>query len=57
MNVILYYPLDPLRLRTTQNWLLTLFCYSLFIYLLAIFMQADPVQLQAGLNGGLLRTY
>ena len=29
----------------------------LFIYLLAIFMQADPVQLQAGLNGGLLRTY
>ena len=57
MNVIVCYPLDPLCLRTTQNWLLTLFCYSLFIYLLAIFMQADPVQLQAGLNGGLLRTY
>ena len=28
----------------------------LFIYLSAIFMQAGPVQLQAGLNGGLLKT-
>ena len=28
--------------------------YLFFIYFLAIFMQAGPVQLQAGLNGGLL---
>ena len=28
----------------------------IFIYLSAIFMQAGPVQLQAGLNGGLLKT-
>ena len=28
--------------------------YLFFMYLLAIFMQAGPVQLQAGLNGGLL---
>ena len=28
--------------------------YLFFIYLLAIFMQANPVQLQAGLNAGLL---
>ena len=27
--------------------------YLFFMYLLAIFMQAGPVQLQAGLNGGL----
>ena len=28
--------------------------YLFFMYLLAIFMQANPVQLQAGLNAGLL---
>ena len=27
--------------------------YLFFMYLLAIFMEAGPVQLQAGLNGGL----
>ena len=42
--------------KLASDAILLQFIY-LFIYLLAIFMQADPVQLQAGLNGGLLRTY
>ena len=42
--------------KLASDAILLQFIY-LFIYLLAIFMQAGPVQLQTGLNGGLLRTY
>ena len=35
------------------TFIMSLLFIYFFIYLLAIFMQAGPVQLQAGLNGGL----